>query len=265
MQTSENNFHEAITLDVSVFTWPEFSIEPLALIDSEFLPFPRPPLLPFPQPHQHANTENNYISERHYPIASSSSQFADTQSEWEDVVIIPPASHYGGSSGNLLNGLGQAGFSGGTTSDGMQRNSNGIIGGTVHHHKSGPVHGSSIPRHRTSYVITKLRFATNYEVRVQARNLHGWNKLSATFYFATQAYEGKKWMGVRCMRNVRCVMGWVAGGWGWGAKTTTAARCEHDLWSSRVLVGKSNWLTFIGWAPVLGLKCGYTVGLGQTS
>lgn len=170
------------------------------------------------QPHQHSNTENNYISERHYPIAAPPSpQFADTLSEWEDVVIIPPASHYGGSSGNLLNGLGQAGFSGVAT-NGMQHSSTGI-GGTVHHHKSGPAHGSSIPRHRTSYVITKLRFATNYEVRVQARNLHGWNKLSATFYFATQAYEGKKWMGVRC--------GMLATVWGhirW--------ECEHDLWQS---------------------------------
>lgn len=109
---------------------------------------------------------------------------------------MPPASHYGGSSGNLLNGLGQAGFSAAANGDAalmlLQRSSSstGISGGTVHHHKSGPAHGNSIPRHRTSYVITKLRFATNYEVRVQARNLHGWNKLSATFYFATQAYEG---------------------------------------------------------------------------
>lgn len=131
---------------------------------------------------QQQNNENNYIPERHYPLSGSASaiQYVESQHEWEDVVIIPPASHYGGSSGHvLINGLGQVGFSGSPNV------------GAAHHHKSGVAHGNSVPRHRTSYVITKLRYATNYEVRVQARNLHGWNKLSQTFHFSTQSYEGE--------------------------------------------------------------------------
>lgn len=46
-------------------------------------------------------------------------------------------------------------------------------------------------RHRQSFVIRNLRSAMNYEARVQARNVHGWNKLSNVFYFSTQADEGE--------------------------------------------------------------------------
>lgn len=46
-------------------------------------------------------------------------------------------------------------------------------------------------RHRQSFVIRDLRSAMNYEARVQARNVHGWNKLSNVFYFSTQADEGE--------------------------------------------------------------------------
>lgn len=46
-------------------------------------------------------------------------------------------------------------------------------------------------RHRQSFVIRNLRSAMNYEARVQARNVHGWNKLSKVFYFSTQADEGE--------------------------------------------------------------------------
>lgn len=44
-------------------------------------------------------------------------------------------------------------------------------------------------RHRRSFLIRGLLPATNYEVRVQARNDHGWNKLSSIFHFST-ASEG---------------------------------------------------------------------------
>lgn len=41
-----------------------------------------------------------------------------------------------------------------------------------------------------SYLIKNLSPATNYEARVQARNDHGWNKLSNVFHFSTRS-EGK--------------------------------------------------------------------------
>lgn len=42
-------------------------------------------------------------------------------------------------------------------------------------------------RHRMSYLIRNLMPASNYEARVQARNDHGWNKLSSVFHFSTRA------------------------------------------------------------------------------
>lgn len=45
-------------------------------------------------------------------------------------------------------------------------------------------------RHRRSFLIKALTPANNYEARVQARNDHGWNKLSTIFHFTT-ASEGK--------------------------------------------------------------------------
>lgn len=44
--------------------------------------------------------------------------------------------------------------------------------------------------HHMSYLIKNLSPATNYEARVQARNDHGWNKLSNVFHFSTRS-EGK--------------------------------------------------------------------------
>lgn len=44
-------------------------------------------------------------------------------------------------------------------------------------------------RHRRSFLLRGLHPATNYEARVQARNDHGWNKLSSIFPFST-APEG---------------------------------------------------------------------------
>lgn len=44
--------------------------------------------------------------------------------------------------------------------------------------------------HHMSFLIKNLSPATNYEARVQARNDHGWNKLSNVFHFSTRS-EGK--------------------------------------------------------------------------
>lgn len=46
-------------------------------------------------------------------------------------------------------------------------------------------------RYRQSYVIGNLRPATNYEARVEARNRHGWSKLSMVLNFSTRAQDGK--------------------------------------------------------------------------
>lgn len=58
------------------------------------------------------------------------------------------------------------------------------------HSSSQPYHPNLNYRHRMSYLIKNLTPASNYEARVQARNDHGWNKLSSTFHFSTRA-EGK--------------------------------------------------------------------------
>uniref|UniRef100_A0A336K364 CSON015512 protein n=1 Tax=Culicoides sonorensis TaxID=179676 RepID=A0A336K364_CULSO len=42
-------------------------------------------------------------------------------------------------------------------------------------------------RHSRSFLIRNLQPATHYEVRVQARNDHGWNKLSNIFHFTTRS------------------------------------------------------------------------------
>ncbi|XP_031625515.1 protein amalgam-like [Contarinia nasturtii] len=44
-------------------------------------------------------------------------------------------------------------------------------------------------RHRMSYLIKSLAPSSNFEARVQARNDHGWNKLSSTFHFSTRAED----------------------------------------------------------------------------
>lgn len=116
--------------------------------------------------------------------AQSTSQQLESSAEWEDVVIIPQqSSFYGGSSHNPMGGGGVGG--GG--------NLLGTMPGATSFHPRGTTYqsNSNTGRHRTSYLITNLRSASNYEVRVQARNVHGWNKLSATFHFSTPAFEGE--------------------------------------------------------------------------
>lgn len=55
--------------------------------------------------------------------------------------------------------------------------------------------------HHMSYLIKNLSPATNYEARVQARNDHGWNKLSNVFHFSTRS-EGElsesHWNSISC-------------------------------------------------------------------
>lgn len=46
-------------------------------------------------------------------------------------------------------------------------------------------------QHHMSYLIKNLSPASNYEARVQARNDHGWNKLSNVFHFSTRT-EGER-------------------------------------------------------------------------
>ena len=42
-------------------------------------------------------------------------------------------------------------------------------------------------RHRMSFPLKNLSPGSNYEARVQARNDHGWNKLSNIFHFSTRS------------------------------------------------------------------------------
>ncbi|XP_063695860.1 lachesin-like [Culicoides brevitarsis] len=44
-------------------------------------------------------------------------------------------------------------------------------------------------RHRRSFLIKGLVPSTNYEARLQARNDHGWNKLSSIFHFTTASED----------------------------------------------------------------------------
>lgn len=44
-----------------------------------------------------------------------------------------------------------------------------------------------VTRQRMSYVIKGLHPSTTYEARVQAKNQHGWNKLSPIFHFTTRS------------------------------------------------------------------------------
>lgn len=55
---------------------------------------------------------------------------------------------------------------------------------------TGSVSYPSLTRQYMSYVIRGLQPATHYETRVQAKNAHGWNKMSSIFHFTTRA-EGK--------------------------------------------------------------------------
>lgn len=46
-----------------------------------------------------------------------------------------------------------------------------------------------VTRQRMNYIIRNLQAGSTYEVRVQARNVHGWNKISPIFHFTTKSNE----------------------------------------------------------------------------
>ncbi|XP_060522817.1 limbic system-associated membrane protein-like [Cylas formicarius] len=46
-----------------------------------------------------------------------------------------------------------------------------------------------VTRQRMSYIIRNLQPATTYEARVQAKNEHGWNKMSPAFHFTTRSND----------------------------------------------------------------------------
>lgn len=59
-----------------------------------------------------------------------------------------------------------------------------------HHYSFSSHHIPQSTRHSKNFVIRQLLPATHYEARVQARNDHGWNKLSNIFHFTTRS-DGK--------------------------------------------------------------------------
>lgn len=44
-----------------------------------------------------------------------------------------------------------------------------------------------VTRQKMWYMIRGLQPNTQYEARVQAKNVHGWNKLSPVFHFSTKS------------------------------------------------------------------------------
>uniref|UniRef100_A0A336KBP2 CSON001901 protein n=1 Tax=Culicoides sonorensis TaxID=179676 RepID=A0A336KBP2_CULSO len=54
---------------------------------------------------------------------------------------------------------------------------------------AGYEHVQTNTRHRRSFLIKGLTPATNYEAKLQARNEHGWNKLSSIFHFTTASED----------------------------------------------------------------------------
>ncbi|KAK9883141.1 hypothetical protein WA026_001339 [Henosepilachna vigintioctopunctata] len=46
-----------------------------------------------------------------------------------------------------------------------------------------------VTRQKMSYFMRQLQPGTTYEVRVQAKNVHGWNKISPIFHFTTRSNE----------------------------------------------------------------------------
>lgn len=133
----------------------------------------------------------------------------DYQTDWRSIIIVPQPSLYDGR---------DAGFGGSHYHSSSVSSSSG--GGGEHHMRgssamSGGLSplsaslGSVLPplrhvvnsgnggqwnangRQKMSYMMTNLRTASNYEVRVQARNTHGWNRLSTTFHFTTGEFVGE--------------------------------------------------------------------------
>ncbi|XP_055626967.1 lachesin-like [Toxorhynchites rutilus septentrionalis] len=63
---------------------------------------------------------------------------------------------------------------------------NNIHGG---HYYNSPYSFQTGIRHRMSFQMKKLQPGSNYEARVQARNDHGWNRLSSIFHFSTRSED----------------------------------------------------------------------------
>ncbi|XP_055592003.1 lachesin-like isoform X2 [Uranotaenia lowii] len=107
-------------------------------------------------------------------------------------------SYYGGSSsgsmyGGSSSGSGHlSGMSGGSEQwenvviPEMFGDYNSLHGG---HYYNAPYNYQPGTRHRMSFQMRNLQPGSNYEARVQARNDHGWNRLSSIFHFATRSED----------------------------------------------------------------------------
>ncbi|XP_050090702.1 hemicentin-1-like [Anopheles aquasalis] len=109
---------------------------------------------------------------------------------------------YGGGGGG---GGGASGVGGGAGTGGVGTHGNGgeqwenvvipemsdYYGAHNHFYNMVPPYTAYQPtvRHRMSFQLKNLKPASNYEARVQARNDHGWNKLSSIFHFSTRSED----------------------------------------------------------------------------
>uniref|UniRef100_A0A182QVL7 Ig-like domain-containing protein n=1 Tax=Anopheles farauti TaxID=69004 RepID=A0A182QVL7_9DIPT len=88
-------------------------------------------------------------------------------------------------------------FSGSVSAHGGEQWENVVIpemsdyGAPNHYFNMVPPYATYQPtiRHRMSFQLKNLKPASNYEARVQARNDHGWNKLSSIFHFSTRSED----------------------------------------------------------------------------
>uniref|UniRef100_A0A182JWE7 Ig-like domain-containing protein n=1 Tax=Anopheles christyi TaxID=43041 RepID=A0A182JWE7_9DIPT len=88
-------------------------------------------------------------------------------------------------------------FSGSVSAHGGDQWENVVIpemndyGAPNHFYNMVPAYATYQPtiRHRMSFQLKNLKPASNYEARVQARNDHGWNKLSSIFHFSTRSED----------------------------------------------------------------------------
>lgn len=131
------------------------------------------------------------------PLQQQQQQPHEHQADWRDITIVPqPAygsgfsgsQHYRPSSGgggglldqHLLHGSSASSSGSGLSSYGSTRQH-------VISHSPWNANGHQ----KMAYMMVNLRTAANYEVRVQARNVHGWNRLSSTFHFSTADFVGE--------------------------------------------------------------------------
>lgn len=121
------------------------------------------------------NIENTYHHSS-ASIASGSGSFPSRKhvelklDHWEDVTIIPKSAA--------------------TISHHHHHNKDSDTAGGYHHR----MHSHNSPsnaRQYQWYMISGLQAASNYEARVYARNIHGWNGLSNVFYFSTHPEDGE--------------------------------------------------------------------------